>query len=398
MQLLVMINGANLNALLNSGSTHNFIDIEAAQCAEVQWQSSTGLRVEMVNSDHLTSLDCCRGLNIVVGTESFAIDCYNPKIASYEMVLGVQWLKSLSPILWDTSRHTMDFVRNGHRVRWTATDVTPTPPHVLATSTDLMDDLLAQFEHVFTTPVRLTMVRNHCHRIRLLPGMESVAIKPYWYAHHQKAELECQGHDMLALGIIRPNTSSFSAPVLLVKKADSSWRLCIDYRALNSRTIKDKFPIPVVEEILDELHGTTFFTKLDLRSGYHQVLMNADNIDKTVFRAHEGLFEFLVMSFGLTNAPATFQSLMNEVLRPFLRRFVLVFFDDILIYSHSWTEHLLHVRLVLTKLQEHHLFVKCSKCEFGWADVAISAMSSLLPASPWIARRCKPSLTGCCPA
>jgi hypothetical protein len=196
-----------------------------------------------------------------------------------------------------------------------------------------------------------------------------VAVHPYRYTHVQKAELERQCGDMLARGIIRPSSSAFSMPVLLVKE-DSSWRFCMDYRTLNAHTVKDKFPIPVVEELLDELRGASFFSKLDLRSGYHQVLVHPADIDKTAFRMHEGLFEFLVMPFDLTNAPTTIQALMNAVLRSFLQRFVLVFFDNILINSTSWAKHLTHLRLVLATLQEHQLFVKRSKCAFGERSVA----------------------------
>ena len=139
--------------------------------------------------------------------------------------------------------------------------------------------------------------------------------------------------------------------MLLVKKADGSWRFCVNYRALNAITVKDAFPILVVDELLDELHDAKFFTKLNFHLGYHQVRMNSVDVDKTAFRTHNGLYEFLVMQFGLCNALATFQALMNDVLRPFLCRFVLVFFDNILIFNNLWADHLCHIRAVLGTLR-----------------------------------------------
>jgi hypothetical protein len=269
------------------------------------------------------------------------------------------------------------FTRGGRRVLWRGMGSTPTPPPTIVatvaaadTGRPMLDRLLQQHAGIFTEPQGLPPARPYDHRIHLLSGTAPVAVRPYRYPQLQKDELERQCAAMLAQGIIRPSTSPFSAPVLLVRKPDESWRFCIDYRALNARTSKDKFPIPVVDELLDELHGARFFTKLDLQSGYHQVRMFPGDIEKTAFRTHHGHYEFLVMPFGLSNAPATFQALMNDVLRSYLRRFVLVFFDDILIYSSSWAEHLQHIAIVLNELRAHSLHLKRSKCSFGAPSVA----------------------------
>jgi hypothetical protein len=339
-----------LLALLDSGSTHNFIAEEAASCTSLQFRPEGKLQVTVANGDHVPCSGVYHGATFSINGEAFSGDFFALPLAGYDVVLGTQWLTSLGSILWDFGTLTISFWRGDHQVCWRG-QVSPSSPALRAcTGDDLLPALLNAFAAIFTEPEGMPPPHSRDHGITLLPGLAPMAVHPYRCPAAHKDELEHQCVAILEQGIINRSSSTFSSPVLLVQKADGTWRFCVDYRALNAITVKDAYLIPVVDQLLDELHGALFFPKLDLCSGYHQVWMRTVDIAKTVFRTHDSLYEFLVMPFGLCNAPTTFQALMNNILRLFLCRFVLIFFDDILIYNTTWTDHLRHVRAILDVL------------------------------------------------
>ncbi|GJT72158.1 putative reverse transcriptase domain-containing protein, partial [Tanacetum coccineum] len=200
-------------------------------------------------------------------------------------------------------------------------------------------------------------------------GETPVAKSPYRLAPSEFKELSGQLKELQDNGFIRPRSSPWGASVLFVKKKDGSFRMCIDYRELNKLTVKNRYPLPRIDDLFDQLQGSQFFSKIDLRSGYHQLRVHEDDIPKTAFRTHYGQFEFTIMPFGLTNTPEVFMDLMNRVCRPYLDKFVIVFIYDILIYSKTWEEHVKHLRLVLELLKKEKLYAKFSKCEFWLREV-----------------------------
>lgn len=227
-------------------------------------------------------------------------------------------------------------------------------------------EIMSEYKDVFPDdlPSALPPKREIDHKIELMPGSEPTHRGIYRMSPAELDELKKQLDQLLSYGFIRPSTSPFGAPVLFVKKKDGGLRMCIDYRALNRITIKNRYPLPRVDELFDRLRGAKYFSKMDLRSGYHQVRIHPDDIHKTAFRTRYGHYEFLVLPFGLTNAPATFMHLMNSIFRPFLDKFVIVFLDDILIYSRTLTEHKKHVRQVLELLRRNRLYANMKKCSF----------------------------------
>ncbi|KAA0054678.1 gag protease polyprotein [Cucumis melo var. makuwa] len=206
--------------------------------------------------------------------------------------------------------------------------------------------------------------------IELEPGTVPISRAPYRMAPAELKELKVQLQELLDKGFIRPSVSPWGAPVLFVKKKNGSMRLCIDYRELNKVTVKNRYPLPRIDDLFDQLQGATVFSKIDLRSGYHQLRIKDEDVLKTAFRSRYGHYEFIVMSFGLTNAPAVFMDLMNRVFREFLDTFVIVFIDDILIYSKTEAEHEEHLRMVLQTLRDNKLYAKFSKCEFWLKQVS----------------------------
>ncbi|KAJ0537730.1 putative nucleotidyltransferase, Ribonuclease H [Helianthus annuus] len=206
--------------------------------------------------------------------------------------------------------------------------------------------------------------------IDLIPGAEPISKAPYRMAPLELKELKEQLQELLELGFIRPSVSPWGTPVLFVKKKDGSMRLCIDYRELNKITIRNRYPLPRIDDLFDQLQGAKFFSKIDLRSGYHQLRVRDQDVHKTAFRTRYGHYEFQVMPFGLKNAPAVFMDLMNRVFHEYLDQFVIVFIDDILVFSKSRVEHEDHLRTVLGTLRQEKLYTKFSKCDFWLEQVA----------------------------
>lgn len=231
--------------------------------------------------------------------------------------------------------------------------------------------LLSQFKDVFPDelPPGLPPSREVDHCIELIPGSVPPSRPTYRLSASELIELKKQLEELMKAGFIQPSKSPFGAPILFVKKKDGTMRMCIDYRALNNITIKNSYPLPRVDELFDRLQGAKYFSKIDLRSGYHQIRIQPEDVPKTAFRTRYGHYEFLVLPFGLTNAPGTFMHLMHQSFRRFLDDFVLVFLDDILIFSKTLEEHERHVKQVLEVLRQEKLYAKESKCEFFKEEV-----------------------------
>jgi len=312
-------------------------------------------------------------------------------LCGFDVVLGKVWLDALSPVP-NWSANTLRLQHGGRDITLRAPKpsspfISPEELHsilqhggeevcwVLAKVVEEISEgpvvadmtaVLDKFPSVTGgLPSTLPPLRAVNHAIPLIPGSRVPPGRIYQVSTQQEAELKTQLADLLKRGFIRNSTSPYGAPVLFVRKADGSSRMCQDFRGLNKISVKNSYPLPRIDSLLDRLHGATVFSKLDLQMGYNQIRIEPDDVEKSAFRTRYGLYEYLVMPFGMCNAPATFQRTMNDIFREHLDVFVLVYLDDILVFSKTAEEHHKHLTMVLAILQKHQFYCKLSKCQFG---------------------------------
>eukprot|EP00253_Pinus_taeda_P022388 PITA_22388 len=284
-------------------------------------------------------------------------------LGSYDVLIGMDWLEKRWSII-DCKTKTISYHDELGNKQEIQAQVG------LASSKDKESTLegipvVHEFVDVFPEEIpRLPHKRNLNFTIELVLGVAPLSRAPYWMSVPELTELKMQLQDLLDKKYIRPSVSPWGAPVLFVRKKDGTFRMCIGYRQLNKLTVKNKYPLPHIDELFDQVKGAMVFSNIDLRFGYHQIRIKEEDIAKTSFRTRYGHYEFVVLPFGLTNALATFMCLMNSVFHKYLDKFMLIFIDDILIYSQNIQEHEENLRLVLQTLREHQLYAKYSKCDF----------------------------------
>jgi hypothetical protein len=290
-----------------------------------------------------------------------------------DIILGMDWLKKYDTVI-HCAKHVVPLVSaNETKVEFVAAPSTQMAVNLNATKAIPMEEirLVRDFLDVFPEDLPgMPLDRDIEFIIDLVPGIAPISKRPYRMSANELAELKKQLAALQKKGFIRPSSSPWGAPVLFVEKKDKTQRMCVDDMSLNEVTIKNKCPLLRIEDLFDQMRGACVFSKIDPRSGYHQLKIRKSDIPKTAFRTRYGLYEFTVMSFGLTNTTTHFMDLMNKVFMEFLDRFVVVYIDDILVFSKNKEEHEEYLRLVLEKLWEHKLYAKFSKCEFWLKEVA----------------------------
>jgi hypothetical protein len=355
--------------LFDSGATHSFINSKCGIKISVDLYPTSGAYIITTPGGKISSNQIYRKVPIQLGSNLIKIDLLLLDLEGMDVLLCMDWM----------TRHRVSLDIFSRTVEIDSPDHEPTILYLsqqeynnscaYAVEGIKLKDIPIVCEYPDVFPNDLSGMPPDWDIefvIELQPGTAPISKRPYRMPPNELAELKIQLQDLLDKGYIRPSASPWGCPALFVKK-DNSLRLCVDYRPLNAVTIKNKYPLPCIDIQFDQLAGAKVFSKIDLRSGYHQIKIRSSDIPKIAFSTRYGLYKYLVMSFGLTDAPAYFMYLMNSIFMQELDKFVVVFIDDILIYSKNLEDHANHLHVVLQKLRDHHLYAKFSKCEF-WLD------------------------------
>ncbi|KAJ0590440.1 putative nucleotidyltransferase, Ribonuclease H [Helianthus annuus] len=389
------VNQRYASVLFDTGADYSFVSLEfknmlglAASKLDIPYS------IELANGKLVEANEVIRGCVIEWGKREFALDLLPVQLGSFDVVVGMDWLSGNKAEIVCREKEVCIPTDDGETIVAHG-EKRDTPLRIISclkARKCLQKGCAAFLAHVVDKKAEepkiedIPVVREYPEvfpedlpglppqrqvefRIDLVPGAAPVAKAPYRLAPSEMQELSTQLQELLDKGFIRPSFLPWGAPALFVKKKDGSFRMCIDYRELNKLTIKNRYPLPRINDLFDQLQGSSFYSKVDLRYGYHQLRIQEESIPKTAFRTRYGHYEFLVMPFGLTNAPAVFMDLMNRVCKPYLDKFVIVFIDDILIYSKTKAEHEQHLRAILELLKKEQLYAKFSKCEFWLREV-----------------------------
>ncbi|GJU53430.1 reverse transcriptase domain-containing protein [Tanacetum coccineum] len=387
---MFLLNQHLARVLFDTGADKSFISLSLASTLNIPPITiDTFYDIEMADGTLVSTNTVIKGCTLTLLNQPFEINLIPIKLSSFDVVIGMDWLSKYHGKIFcdekvihipingetliirgDRRKNRLNLISCIKVGRYISRGCQVFMVQVMEKKKPdekRLEDIavVKEFLDVFPEDLPgLPPVRQVEFQIDLIPGAAPVARAPYRLAPSKMQELSNQLQELTDRGFIRPSTSPWGAPVLFVKKKDIYFRMCIDYRELNKLTIKNRYPLPRIDDLFDQLQGSSVYSKIDLRSGYHQLRVRDEDIPKTAFRTRYGHYEFQVMPFGLTNAPAVFMDLMNRVCKPYLDKFVIVFIDDILIYSRNKEEHANHLRIILELLRKEKLYAKFSKCDF----------------------------------
>ena len=391
-----LLNQQDAKILFDSGADKSFVSTSfAANLNITPVELDTIYEIELADGNILSTNTLIENCTLTLLNKSFPINLMPIQLGSFDVIIGMDWLsKHRARIICDEKiiqipfdgetliiqgdkpKTSFNFISYAKTMKYISKGCHVFQIQVTGGETKekkkQLDEVpvVREFSDVFPEDLPgIPPTRQVEFRIDLVPGAAPVAKAPYRLAPSEMKELSEQLKELSDKGFIQPSSSPWGAPILFVKKKDGTFRMCIDYRELNKLTVKNRYPLPRIDDLFDQLQGSSVYSKIDLRSGYHQLRVREEDIPKTAFRTRYGHYEFQVMPFGLTNAPAVFMDLMNRVCKPYLDKFVIVFIDDILIYSRNKEEHAEHLRTILELLKKEKLYAKFSKCDFWISTV-----------------------------